>query len=80
MHDGHLKRVTQCIEGFCRARSEEAEVSLEYLQSLHSKHEKWFIESAFDDAGKCFLWSVYFPIAYSYGGCSFQLKHILAGM
>ncbi|KAG0558881.1 hypothetical protein KC19_10G061600 [Ceratodon purpureus] len=34
-----------------RARSEEAEVSLEYLQSLHSKHEKWFIESAFDDAG-----------------------------
>lgn len=34
-----------------RARSEEAEVGLEYLQSIHSKHEKWFIESAFNDEG-----------------------------
>lgn len=27
-----------------RARSEETNVSLEYLQSLHNRHEDWFIE------------------------------------
>jgi hypothetical protein len=33
------------------ARSEEAGVSLDYLQCIHEKHEKWFIEGAFENPG-----------------------------
>ncbi|CAK9855149.1 unnamed protein product [Sphagnum jensenii] len=34
-----------------RARSEEAGVSLDYLKCIHEKHEKWFIEGAFENPG-----------------------------
>jgi len=43
------------------ARSEEAGVSLDYLKCIHEKHEKWFIEGAFEKPGNggaiSFVWS-----------------------
>ncbi|KAJ7555158.1 hypothetical protein O6H91_05G024400 [Diphasiastrum complanatum] len=38
-----------------RARSEEIRVSIDYLKSLHEKHEKWFMKGEFDkEMGKPF--------------------------
>jgi hypothetical protein len=43
------------------ARSEEAGISLNYLQCIHEKHDKWFIEGAFENPGNSgaisFVWS-----------------------